>query len=98
MIGIIVLLEKKGNQLNIKNKRGLTLLNCALKLLTKLYQLRLSLVLQDLITKQQSASLPGRSIHRSIILSNEILHKAMQSDLDFILMKLDPIKAFDIVG
>lgn len=35
--GVVILLEKKGDQLFIGNKRGLTLLNSALKILTKLY-------------------------------------------------------------
>lgn len=75
-IGIIILLAKHGDQLLVGNKRGLTLLNCALKILTKFYQLHLIVVLHDFITKNQSASLPGHSIHRSIMLTNKILHKA----------------------
>lgn len=43
--GVFILLAKKGGQLMIGNKRGLTLLNCALEILTKLYQLWFSLVL-----------------------------------------------------
>lgn len=43
--GIIILLEKKGDQLLLGNKHGLILLNCALKILTKLYQLRLTGIL-----------------------------------------------------
>lgn len=57
--GIIVLLKKKGDQLLLDNKRGLTLLNYILKILTKLYQLRLNTILQDFISKAQSASLSG---------------------------------------
>lgn len=51
ILGIIVLLAKRGDQLLVGNKRGLTLLNCALKILTKLYQLRLTNVLQPFITE-----------------------------------------------
>lgn len=51
--GIIVLLAKKGDQLLLHNKRGLALLNYCLKSLTKLYQLQLSLVLQDFIEESQ---------------------------------------------
>lgn len=46
MIRIIILLMKKGDQLLVANKRGLTLLNIVLKILTKLFQLHLSRVLQ----------------------------------------------------
>lgn len=50
--GVLVLLAKKGNQLLIGNKRGLTLLNSALKILTKLYQLCLSPILQRFVFEQ----------------------------------------------
>lgn len=40
----------------LSNKRGLTLLNCVLKILTKLYQIRLTLVLQDFISEEQMLS------------------------------------------
>lgn len=51
-IRIIVLLAKRGDPLLVGNKRGLTLLNYALKILTKLYQIRLSSVLQNFMTEQ----------------------------------------------
>lgn len=62
-IGIIVLLEKCEDQLKIENKWGLTLLNCVLKILTKLYQLWLSIILKNFILEPQQALLLGRSIH-----------------------------------
>lgn len=46
---LIVLLPKQGGQLFITNKRGLTLLNCGLKSLTKLFQLRISRIFQEYI-------------------------------------------------
>lgn len=81
--GLMVLLPKKGDQTMIGNKRGPTLLNCALKLLTKLYQVRTTLVLQNFITKQQNAFLPGRSIHHALLLINGVLKKAKESGEDF---------------
>lgn len=59
----MVMLPQKGDQTLIGNKRGLTLLNCALKILFKLYQLRLIIVLKEFILEEQSACLLGRSIH-----------------------------------
>lgn len=49
--GLIVLLEKKGVQLLVTNKQGITLLNCGLKILTKLFQIYLTIIFQGYITK-----------------------------------------------
>lgn len=78
--GIIVLLAKDGDPLLMGNKRGLTLLNCVLKILSKLYQIHLSIVLQGFISEQQSAFLPGQSIHKAVMLANEILHMAKNAE------------------
>lgn len=93
--GTIVLLHKKGADFLLDNKRPLTMLNCALKICTKAYQLRLSSVLQRLISENQSAFLPGRNIHHSLMLTDEALHRASISPKAYILLKVDIIKAFD---
>jgi hypothetical protein len=95
--GFIVLLIKKGDQRLFSNKRPLTMLNVIYKIVAKAYQLCLTTVLQNFVTAQQSACLPGRSIHHSILLLSELLHHAEGSNLDHILLKLDMMKAFDMV-
>lgn len=97
-IGIITRLENNSDQLFLSNKRGSTLLNCVLKILPKLFQLRLTIVLQDFIIEEQNALLHERSIHRSIIITNKILHRAMLSEKCFLLMKLGIINSFDCMG
>lgn len=74
------------------------LLRGALKILTKLYQLRLSHVLQEFILENQNAFLSGRSIHHSLILINEILHKAQALTQELLLLKFDVVKAFYCIG
>lgn len=98
MKGIMVMLEKRGDQTLIDNKRGFTLLNYVLKILAKLYQLRLTIVLQSFIIEEQSACLLGRSIHCTLFLTNEILQRAKEMDLNIVLLKLDIIKAFDCMN
>lgn len=94
----LLILLKKGDQLLIGNKRGLTLLNCALKILTKLYQLRLSIVLQVFIIEHHATYFLGRSTHHSLIFKNKVLIKEKKLEKDFVLLKLDTIKTFDYLG
>lgn len=93
--GNIVLIPKKGNPLLLSNKRPLTLLNTVYKIWAKAYQLKLTPILNRFISANQSAFLPGRSIHHSILLTNEILHRAGLSEEDVIFLELDVCKAFD---
>jgi hypothetical protein len=95
--GFIVLLAKMGDPTLFINKKPLTMLNVIYKVAAKAYQKRLTKVLQSFITMQQSAFLPGRSIHHSLLLMSGLLHHAESNDLDYLLMKLDVVKAFDEV-
>lgn len=93
--GLIVLLPKKNDQRLLTNKRPITLLSVAYKIGAKAMQKRLTPILQRIITPQQSAFLPGRNIHHSILLLGEMLQQAEASGEDHILLKFDVIKAFD---
>lgn len=64
--GLIVLLPKKGDQQNLKNKRPITLPNVVYKIGAKVMQRRLTPILQKIISPQQSAFLP--SIHHSLVM------------------------------
>lgn len=94
-LGHIVLLPKKLDQTLLTNKRPITLLNAAYKIGAKALQQRLSPMLQRIITPQQFAFLPGRNIHHSLLLMGEMLHQAALSGEEYVLLKLDVIKAFD---
>lgn len=93
--GLIVLFPKKGDQRLLSNKRPITLLNVAYKIGAKAMHCRLSLILQKLISPQQTAFLPGRNIHHSLVMLGEMLHQAEQLGEDYVLLKLDVVKAFD---
>lgn len=94
-LGLIVLLPKKQDQRLLTNKRPITLLNAIYKVGAKVMQRRLTPILQRIIAPQQFAFLPGRNIHHSLILLGEMLHKAADSGEEYVLLKMDVIKAFD---
>lgn len=79
----------------LSNKRPITLLNMIYKIGAKVFQMRLAPILQVFISQQQFAFLPGRNIHHSILLLNEILHQAESDGGQYALLKLDIVKAFD---
>lgn len=93
--GHIVLLPKKLDQTLLTNKRPITLLNVAYKIGAKALQQHLTPLLQRIITPQQFAFLPRRNIHHSLLLMGEMLHQAAISGEEYILLKLDVVKAFD---
>ncbi|CAM6129180.1 unnamed protein product [Calypogeia fissa] len=96
-IGMIALVPKKGNQLSLSNKRPITLLNTEYKICSTTMEESTSSMAQDYVSMEQSAFLPGRQIHHSILLTNELPHRAKLSGQDYIFLKLDVFKAFDRV-
>lgn len=60
-------------------------------------QLRLSPILNEFITDQQFAFLSGHSIHHALLLTNESVHATIRSHLQYVFMKMDIVKAFDML-
>lgn len=93
--GLIVLLPKKGDQRILINKCPITLLNMVYKIGTKVMQRRITPILQKNISPQQSAFIPGRSIHHSLVLLGEMLNQAAKNGEDYVLLKVHVVKTFD---
>ncbi|KAL3689068.1 hypothetical protein R1sor_015377 [Riccia sorocarpa] len=93
--GVITLLPKDGDPTLLKNKRPITLLNAVYKIWAKCLQLRLTPVLQRLITWEQNAFLPGRNLHTTVLLCNEAVAEARRNQVDCVLLKIDFRKSFD---
>ncbi|KAL3675310.1 hypothetical protein R1sor_025258 [Riccia sorocarpa] len=96
--GTITLLPKEGEPTLLGNKRPITLLNSVYKIWAKALQLRLSPILQRLITWEQNSFLPGRLLHSTVLLCNEAVHQAKHNGQPSVLLKLDFRKAFDMLN
>ncbi|KAL3694935.1 hypothetical protein R1sor_008586 [Riccia sorocarpa] len=93
--GVIILLQKDGDQTMIQNKRPITLPNVVYKIWAKALQLRLTPVLQRLISWEQNAFISGRQLHTTVLLCNEVVYEAKKNNIDSVLLKIDFKKAFD---
>ena len=94
--GIITIVYKnKGGRENLKNYRPISLLNTDYKILTKILANRLKSIIDTVIGKSQTYSIPERSIHDTIITLDEI--NRYMGDREGIWLGLDLEKAFDRV-
>jgi hypothetical protein len=95
--GNTIVIPKIGPQVDFTNKRPTTLLNTPYKIATKAFAERIKKIAMKVISQHQSGFLLGRSIHRTLLMNNEMVYREKASEEDFIFMKLDAIKAFDSV-
>jgi len=94
--GIITLLFKKGDPLDIKNYRPVTLLNTLAKILTKILTARLRQVMGDLVAPPQTG-ISGRFIGTNLRTLADLLTFTKKTNSPLGLLLLDQEKAFDKV-
>jgi hypothetical protein len=95
--GCIIVIPKKGPQDKFANKRPITALNTPYKIGAKALSLGLASVAKQIISTSQSGFLLGRSIHRSLLLNEEMMYHAKMAEVEFFLMSADIVKVFDSV-
>ena len=78
--------------------RPICLLNMVYKIITKVLTLRLMAVASRIISKNQTAFIPGRSILDGIVILQEVLHDLKSRKEEGIILKLDFEKAYDRVS
>ena len=92
---VITLTEKKGRDKRyIKHWRPISLLNVGAKIISKILATRLKKVISQLISSDQTAYVPGRSIGESVTLSSDVLDYMKTSELPGYLITTDIEKAF----
>lgn len=95
----ISLLPKKDKDLKlIQNWRPISLSSCDLKIITKTYARRLSLILPEILAESQAAYVPGRDISFNNRLLRTAQSFAINQNKDYCVVSLDARKAFDSVS
>ena len=95
--GVITLLPKKGDLLDISNWRPVSLLNTDYKIFAKILANRLKTVIDTIVHPDQSYSVPGRDIHDNMNLIKDALMYANSCNIPLAVLNLDQKKAFDNV-
>jgi len=96
--GLITLINKPGDPLEVKNKRPISLLNVDYKILSRALTNRLKHVLQFVINKDQTCSVPGRKITDNLLDFRDIIEYINSHNSKAVFMSLDQEKAFDRVN
>jgi hypothetical protein len=72
---MITLIPKEDDAKEMRKFRPINLLNCVFKIFTKVITNRFSLLIDRLISQQQSAFIKGRFILESVVSAHEIIHE-----------------------
>ena len=95
--GVITLLPKKEDTMQIQQYRPICLLNVCFKIFTKVGTNRITGIAPKVIRPTQSAFMPGRNILEGVVILHETIHELHSKKMDGVLFKIDFEKAYDKV-
>ncbi len=95
--GVISLSFKKGDRLDPKNWRPISLLNVDYKLAARVIAGRLLKVIHLVVNKDQTCGVPGRYIGENVALLRDVVYYCTSFDVPAAILSLDQEKAFDRV-
>ena len=95
--GIITVLPKKAEVVQIQQYRPICLLNVSFKIFTKVVVNRLTNVADKIIRPTQSAFMPRRHILEGVVVLHETQHELQRKKLNGVILKLNFKKAYDKV-
>ena len=95
--GVITLIPKVKPAMTVKQFRPVCLLNVIYKIITKTLTIRLTSVIEEIISPFQTAFIPGRNILEGVVILQEVLHELRMSKQAGVILKLDFEKAYDKV-
>ena len=95
--GIISLSFKKGDRLDPKNWRPITLLNVDYKVASRAIAARLLKVIHLVVEKDQTCGVPGRYIGENVAFLRDVVDYCTRTGVSAALLSLDQEKAFDRV-
>ena len=93
----IVLLPKKEEASTVGDYRPISLSHSITKLISKLMATRLSVELNCLLSRAQSAFIKKRSIHDNFLYTQNLIRELNKAGKPTLFIKLDIAKAFDTV-
>ncbi|MCO5584752.1 hypothetical protein L7F22_038684 [Adiantum nelumboides] len=96
--GLIKLIPKGQDRLEIRNYRPLTMLNSVYKVMAKALALRIKYVVNQVVHPKQFGFVQGRSIHEAILNVITAIDWAAEQDQDYVMINMDLEKAYDRVS
>jgi hypothetical protein len=96
--GMVTLLPKVDNAVDMKNFRPICLLNVCYKIISKVLNNRLASCITKVISDSQYGFIKNRYIMDGVISLNEILHEVKRKNQSGVVLKIDFEKAYDKVN